>query len=117
MKKRIFRVSSSQIEEYSLVVSIPLEAPIMIVKNLDIIKAENFFISKRDKETDHEKKVEFDRARALLKWATCCNAHLVEMRNDESNHKLKFSLGFDTRENLNHFCDSLAINVYASTME
>ena len=64
------KILSPKIEKYVLVVSIPLELPIIIVKNQTIEEAEEFFISKRDKESNHAKQVEFDRARALLKWAT-----------------------------------------------
>ena len=104
-----------QVEEYILVVSIPLESPTIIVKNQTISEAEQFFVTKRDNKSDHSKKVEFDRARALLKWAACCNATLVEMNNED--RKLKVSLGFSTLENMIEFRDSMAINVSGATMK
>lgn len=106
---------SPQVEGYVLVVSIPLASPTIIAKNQTIGEAEESFISKRDKECNHDRKVEFDRARALLKWATCCNANLVEMHN--ADHKLKVSLGFSTMEDMLQFRDSMATNVYGSTMK
>ena len=109
------KILSPKVEEYVLVVSIPLESPIFIVKNQTIGEAEESFISKRDKESNHRKQVEFDRARALLKWAACCNANLVEMHN--ADHKLKVYLSFFSMEDMIQFRDSLAINVSGATMK
>ena len=109
------KILSPKVEEYVLVVSIPLESPIIIVKNQNIGEAEESFISKRDKESNHGKQVEFDRARALLKWAACCNGNLVEMHN--ADHKLKVSLGFSSMEELILFRDSMAANVSGATMK
>lgn len=109
------KILSPRIEEYILVVSIPLESPIFIVRNQSIDAAEQSFMSKRDKETNHGKQVEFDRARALLKWASCCNANLVEMHN--ADHKLKISLSFSTEENMNQFRNFMTTNVDGATMK
>lgn len=111
-----FKKILPKVEEYILVVSIPLETPIsLIVRNQTIHEAENSFISKRDKESDYKKKVEFDRARALLKWAAYCNAKLLEMHN--ANRKLKFSFGFPSMEAMIEFYEYLLPCVYGSTME
>ena len=109
------KILSPKIEKYVLVVSIPLELPIIIVKNQTIEEAEEFFISKRDKESNHAKQVEFDRARALLKWADCCDAKLVEMHN--ADHKLKVSLSFSTMEDMIMFRDSMVTNVSDAMMK
>ena len=109
------KIMSPKVEEYVLVVSIPLESPILIVKNQSISDAEKSFISKRDKESYHGKKVEFDRARALLKWASCCNARLVEMHN--ADHKLKVFLSFATLESMIEFHDAMDVNVSGATMK
>ena len=109
------KILSPKVEEYVLVVSIPLESPIIIVRNQTIYEAEESFISKRDTEGNHDRKVEFDRARALLKWAGCSNANLVEMHNVD--HKLKVSLGFSTMEDMIQFRDSMATNVSGATMK
>lgn len=111
-----FKKIVPKVEEYILVVSIPLETPIsLIVRNQTIHEAENSFISKRDKEADHKKKVEFDRARALLKWAASCNAKLLEMHN--ADRKLKFSFGFPSMEAVIEFYENLIPCVDGSTME
>lgn len=106
------KILSPKIEEYVLVVSIPLESSIIIRRNQNIDEAERSFISKRDNETDNEKKVEFDMARALLKWASCCNARLVEMHNKE--HKLHVSLGFSDKEDMINFHNNIETNVYGA---
>lgn len=98
-----------------LVVSVPLKNSIIIVKNQSIGEAETSFISKRDKESDHSKKVEYDRVRALLKWAACCNAILLEMHNGE--HKLMLSLAFPNMEDMYVFEDSMVTNVDGATMK
>ncbi len=109
------KILSPKVEEYVLVVSIPLESPILIVKNQSISDAEKSFISRVDKENNHGKKVEFDMARAMLKWASCCNARLVEMHN--ADHTLKFSLGFATLESMIEFRDAMNVNVTGATMK
>ena len=114
IKMAHIKILSPKVEEFVLVVSIPLETPMVIICNQSIDDAELSFISKRDKESNHSKKVEYDRARALLKWANCCNARLVEMHN--ANHELKVYLGFATMEHMTTFHDSLAINVNGATM-
>ena len=107
-------VSLPQVEERIIVVSIPMTSSTINVKNREIYQVENFFISKRDKEMDHDKKVEFDRARALLKWAGCCSANLLGLRKE--NKKFKFSFGFSSMRDLIEFCDSLETNVDGATM-
>lgn len=106
---------SPKVEEYVLVVSIPLKSPIIIVKNQTIGEAEESFISMRDKEHNHDNQIEFDRARALLKWADCWDAKLVEMHN--ADHKLKVSLSFSTMEDMIQFHDHMATNVSDATMK
>ena len=103
------KILSPYVEEYVIVVSIPLETHILIVRNQTISEAEKFFIAKRDKTREHDKQVEFDRARALLKWADCCNAELVEMHIVD--HKLKVSLGFSNMEDMLYFRDHMGTNV------
>ena len=60
------KILSPKVEEYILVVSIPLESSIH-VESRNISDVEKFFISKVKNESNHDKKVEFDRVRALLK--------------------------------------------------
>jgi len=108
------KILSPMVEEYIITVSIPMEAHIAITHWQNIGKAEKYFIEKRDIATEHEMKVEFDRARALLKWASCSNAALVEMRN--ADHKIKFYFSFSSAEDMFAFRDSMSINVSNATM-
>lgn len=109
------KISSSapKVEEYILVVSLPLEKPLVIVRSQTVGQAEEFFISKRDNETNPDRLAEFDRARALLKWAACCNAELLEMHN--ADKKLMVSLDFSTLEDMIQFCDQMSVNVSGAT--
>jgi len=91
------------------IISVPMTKKIVIITNQSIGNAENYFVSLRDHEQNHDKKEEYDRARLLLKWAACCNGSLMEMKNEE--HNLEISLGFDSRDDLIAFLDSLELNV------
>ena len=108
IEQRNAALLGAEITHY-LVVSIPLENPIIIVKNQNVGKAEAYFLSKRDQEGDDSRKAEYERARSLLKWAGCCNAHLLGMHNEE--HKLVFKFAFDTFEEVYRFEDYLKVNV------
>ena len=111
------KVKVEQRKAHYLVVSVPLKNSIVIMKNQSIGEAEMSFISKRDKENDHSKKVEYDRVRALLKWAGCCNAILLEMHNGGHNgeHKLMLSLAFPNMKDMYVFEDSMVTNVDGAT--
>ena len=96
-------------------VSIPLETPIILPKFEDAEKMEKFFINQRDQATSHSKKVELDRARALVKYATCCNAHIVAVSN--APRKIRFSLGFSSVEYMLEFQNSMRCCIEGSTMD
>lgn len=108
------KILSPKVDEYILVVSVPLESSIH-VERWNIIDAEKFFISKVKNESNHDKKVEFDRARALLKWASCYNSRLVDIHS--SNHKLKVSLGFSSLESMIDFRDAMSESVSDAAMK
>ena len=109
------KILSPKVEEYILVVSIPLESSIH-VESRNVSDVEKFFISKVKNESNHDKKVEFDRVRALLKWASCCNARLVDILHN-SNHKLKVSLGFSSLESMIDFRDAMSESVSDAAMK
>lgn len=98
-----------------ITVSVQLESPTTIIKKQTISEAEQYFISKRDNENNHSKKVEFDRVCALLKWAECCNTTLVKMRN--ADRKLMVYLVFSTLRDMMEFCDHMFTNVPGATMK
>ena len=105
--------SALQVENYILVVSLPIKKPFVIVRSQTVGQAEEFFIKQRDNETNPDRVAEFDRARALIKWAKCCNAELLEMHN--ADNKLMVSFVFSTVEDLIQFRDDMAVSVRGAT--
>ena len=109
------KILSPVVEQYALTVSIPMQTVIIFPKEQNIYEAEASFVAKRDRENDHAKKVEFDRARALLKYAYTCNAVLNGIWYKDQ--KLKITLVFYTLESLIDFRDTMGSAVSSSTMK
>lgn len=107
------KVLSPVVERYALVVSIPMQRTMLIMKD-NIAEAEEYFCLKRDKATEHEEKVEFDRARALLKYAASCGGELEELRYKDS--KLKVMLSFDSEDQMYGFKNSMATAVAVASL-
>ena len=103
------RILSPTVEEYIIVVSIPLKSPTILIKNQTINEAEESFISRRNTTSDHTKRIEFDIIAQLLKWANCCNANLVEMHNVD--YKLNITLSFSTINDMMRFNENMGVNV------
>lgn len=108
-------VTSPKVEEYVLVVSIPFKKPILILGAQTVGDAEDLFVFARNMENDYHRKVEYDRARALLKWAGCCNAKLKKMYCGD--HKLFIHLDFSTIADMNEFYNNMVTNVSGATMK
>lgn len=115
MNTKTLKVLSPIVEQYALTVSVPMEMPLVIPKDQSIYSAEYSFTVKRDRVSDHARKVELDRARAVLKYASCCGATLNEMHN--ADHKLKITLGFTSIESLINFRDTMGSAVSSATMK
>ncbi len=103
------RILSPTVEEYIIVVSIPLKSPTILIKNQTINEAEESFISRRNTTSDHTKRIEFDIIAQLLKLANCCNANLVEMHNVD--YKLNITLSFSTINDMMRFNENMGVNV------
>lgn len=90
------------IEKYCLKVAVPSSAGVVLSVKNSIDYAEKYFQNLRDRTTKGpERKVELDRARALLKFAACCGGELENYRSME--HKLVFTLCFSNKENMEQF--------------
>lgn len=98
-----------KVEEYIIVVSTPLKSPINIIANQTSAEAQEMFISKRDEETNPDRRIELERARALLKFAERTGAELLEM--NYTNNKLMLRLKFDTAFGMNWFCEWMILKV------
>lgn len=108
---------SPVVERYSIDVSIHIERPVLIVKEWTIYQAEEYFIRQRDHAEKFQRKVELDKARALLKYASTCNAFLKEVRNVENDKKLIFSFGFYSLDSMLYFKDTMSQMVDSATMK
>ena len=76
--------STIVVEDYRATIAIPMAAKLLIPKVQDIAAAEEFFTRKKRNESNHGKRVDFDRARALSKWGKDCNGILCEMGKRQS---------------------------------
>lgn len=111
------KVLSPVVERYTIEVSIYIERPVLIVKGWTIYDAEDYFIRQRDHEEKTQRKVELDRARALIKYASTCNAFLKEVRNAENDKKLIFTFAFHSLDSLLYFRDTMGQIVDSASMK
>ena len=115
MNTKTLKVLSPIVEQCTLTVSIPMEMPLVIPKNQSIYSAEYSFVVNRDSVSDHARKVELDRARDVLRYASRCGATLNDMHN--ADQKLKITLGFTNMESLINFCDIMGSALSFVTMK
>lgn len=111
------KILSPVVERYSIDVSIHIERPVLIVNGWTIYDAEEYFIRQRDHAETYQRKVELDRARALFKYASACNAFLEEVKNVETDKKLIFSFGFYSLDSMLYFKDTMSQMVDSATMK
>ena len=105
--------SVPHVEDYILVVSLPIEKPLKIVRSQSVGMEEEFLISEEDDEISTERMAEIARVRAILKWADCCMAVLLEMHN--ADKKLVLSFDFITSEDMIQFRDQMSAKVAEAT--
>ncbi len=96
------------------VVSIPFPGRDRNVKAENIHSAERDYITKRDKAFFIQKKICYDRARAVCKWAESCGATLESQRVQDGN--LYFSFSFPSVEELKDFEENTFSNIDRTTM-
>jgi hypothetical protein len=105
------------VERFSVTISIPFDSRTMIVQYDSIYAAEEAFSSKYEKAQRPDHKVNFDRARALMKWGASCNAELTSMKRkkEDGNARLHVTLTFSEKGDLDGFIKYLNSNVDGST--
>lgn len=104
-----------QIVGYIAKVAIPMKAPFVTGGAKTLEEGEKFFMTMRDCESNHDRQVEFDRARALMKWAYSCNGNLHGMRQHDG---LMYTyVEFYSHHAFKEFMESLYINVDGATMK
>ena len=109
-----FKEVSTKVERYAIIVSVPMSVRLITIKGQDIYEVEEAFRRKRDSANDSSRKTEFDRVRALLKYASTCGAQLDEIYN--AHKKLVLSLCFFSWEDLTQFNKTMAFEVDKATM-
>ncbi len=105
------------VENFSVTISIPFDSRTMIVQYENIHAAEQSFASKYEKAQRPDHKVNFDRARALMKWGASCNAELTYMqrKKEDGNARLHVTLTFSEKGDLDGFIKYLNSNVDGAT--
>ena len=107
-------IPSIVVEEFLLTISIPMDARKMIVQYENIHAAEAAFASKYETAKKPGDKVNFERARALMKWAGTCNAKLVEMKRQKAG-RMDVTLEFKDKRDMDEFHKYLKSNVDGAT--
>lgn len=110
----VMKILSPVVEKYGITVSIPMSEPFGFTTKLTIYEAENLFVQKRDNASMHAVKVEFDRARALLKYAGTYGANLEQIYCEKQ--KLKVTVSFCRLEELVEFKETMSRAVSGAIM-
>lgn len=103
------------VKSYIIKVSIPMKAPFVTGDYHNLSEAERFYITMRDCESNHDRKVEFDRARALMKWAYTCNGELHGVRQYDG--EMFVFVEFVKKSSMKEFIKYLVLNVEGATMK
>ena len=108
-------IPSIAVEVFSITVSIPMDVRTMIGQYDDVHAAEAAFASKYEKAKRPDHKANFDRARALMKWAGSCNAKLAGMKQQKADGRLHVTLEFSDKGDMDEFHKYLSSNVDGAT--
>ena len=104
-----------EVVSYIAKVAIPMSNPFVTGGVKTLYEGEHFFMQMRDLESKHDRQVEFDRARALMKWAYSCNGELHGMR--QSDGIMYTYVEFRDLESMREFTGSIKVNVNGATMK
>jgi len=112
------RIIEPKAVSFATTIAVPMHKSILIFANQDIVQWENTFIHCRDNAVNDADKRAFDRCRATIKWAHCCNASLekVTNANDAYGKTVEFTFAFARLEYLSEFVNHLRVNVGDATM-
>ncbi len=100
-------------ERFMMEVSIPMTNPSTTVHRIEL--AEKYFINLRDREVNADLKREYDRGRALVKYADTCGALILLSQYDLSEKRLNIIFTFDSFEGLLDFKNNLIVCVDGAT--
>lgn len=90
-----------KIERYTIVISVQVTQKFALIKGQDIDALEKSFIKKRDTRRKIKDKVELDRVRTVLKYASTCGAQLGDY--EKRNEKLSMEFIFGSLDSMVYF--------------
>jgi hypothetical protein len=111
---KINMITKPDYDNLTVAVSIPSPERDHIIMSKDIYSAEERYIAKRDESDDVQEKICYDRARAVIKWASSCGATIKSQRVEQG--QLHFVFGFPALEQLKEFHKNASINISGATM-
>ncbi len=103
-----------KITSATVTVEAPMHRPLILFRGRDICHWENIFISLRDNEQNIDYKRNYDRCRALLKYAYSCWGDLMEISNGDGN--VIFIFKFDSVSAVKAFEKNFCKDVEGATM-
>ena len=101
-------------DNLATVVSIPFPESDCIIISKDISSVEDSYKAKRDESADAQKKICYDRARTVCKWASTCGATIKSQRVKDGQLYLSFS--FSSAEQLKEFEKFAGTNIGESSI-
>lgn len=107
-----------KVVSFTTTITVPTHKCILIPGNNDIYHWETTFIHLRDNAINDTEKSNWDRCRATLKWAYCCNASLEKISNskDAYGRTIEFTFAFTQIDQLIEFVNKLRMNVSSAMM-
>lgn len=88
------------IKKYSLTVSVPMSEQVIATESIGIHEAEKLFAHLRNSTLDSTKKVEFERARLILKYSICHDAELEKIAFNNFEEAVEMTLNFRSVEDM-----------------
>ena len=109
--------STFMVTGYKISLVVPCRGCYFYRDDTSIDEVVEFFAHLRDVyKNDHHTAVEMDRARALVKYASCCGATLKGFHKEERD-TVVISFGFDDLDNMVKFRDTMEEAVKGTAMK
>ena len=102
------------VTSFSTTIEAPMHKPLVLFKGRDELQWEAIFINLRDNEPNLDYRRNYDRCRAILKYAYSCWGTLKDVSN--GRNVVSFTFVFDSIEGLTAFDKDLQKAVEGATM-
>lgn len=103
------RIQKLKVASFTATIIVPMHKSIILFASKDISFWEKKFIEQRDNTLNAEEKKNYDRCRAILEWASICDASLCNVSS--LREEVEFTFAFNKIKNVNDFIKNLDINV------